>query len=75
VAQALFAAGGFHVDQGGAVALVAHEHGQALARSLIGFFLERLAFDLELNDAPLEPVHDLGLGIDLHADARGRLVE
>ena len=39
------------------------------------FLLERLALDLELDDAPLEPVHRLGLRVDLHADARGRLVD
>ena len=37
--------------------------------------LQRLALDLELDDAALEPVHLLGLGVDLHADARRGLVD
>ena len=46
-----------------------------LLRRVVGFLLQRLALDLELDDAPLEPVHRLGLGVDLHADARGGLVD
>ena len=30
---------------------------------------------LQLDDAPVEPVHLLGLGVDLHADARRGLVD
>ena len=37
--------------------------------------LERLALDLELDDAPVELVDRLGLGIDHHALARRRLVD
>ena len=48
---------------------------EALLRGLILLLLERLALHLELDDAPLEAVHLLGLGVDLHADARGRLVD
>ena len=35
----------------------------------------RLALDAQLDQAPLEPVHRLGLGVDLHLDARRRLVD
>ncbi len=38
-------------------------------------FLQRLLLDLELNDAPLQPIERLGLGVDLHADARRGLVD
>src|SRR5690606_6785210 len=41
----------------------------------IGLLLERLPFDLELDDATLEPIHFLGLRIDLHANPRSRLVD
>ena len=46
------------------------ERREALLRGLVGFLLQRLALDLELNDAPLEPIHFLGLRVDFHADAR-----
>ena len=42
---------------------------------LVLFLLQRFLLDLELNDPPLEPIERLGLGVDLHADARGRLVD
>lgn len=42
---------------------------ETLLRSLVGFLLQRLALDLELNDAPVQGIHILGHGIDLHADA------
>ena len=48
------------------------------SRRLRGFvllFLERFLFDLELNDPPLEPIQRLGLGVDLHADARAGLID
>ncbi len=48
---------------------------QALARRLVGFLLERLALDLQLNDAPVQFVERLGLGIDFHADQRSRLID
>ena len=48
---------------------------QALARRLVGLFLERLALDLELNDAPIQLVERLRLRIDLHANQRTRLVD
>ena len=47
---------------------------QALLRFLVLLLLQRLALDLELDQAPLQTIELLGLGIDLHADARGRLV-
>ncbi len=47
---------------------------QPLFRGFVAFLLEGLAFDLELDQAAVEPVHFLRLGINFHADARGRLV-
>ena len=46
-----------------------------LRGGLVLFLLQRLPLDLQLDDAPLEPVERLGLGVDLHADARRRLVD
>ena len=48
---------------------------EALAGCLVGLLLERLALDLELDDAAFEAVHRLGFGVDLDADAGGRLVD
>ena len=48
---------------------------EALLRRLVGLLLDRLALDLELDEAPVELVHRLGLGVDLHLDARRRLVD
>ena len=39
------------------------------------FLLHRFALDLELDQAALEFVHHLGLGVDLHLDARGGFVD
>src|SRR5450631_2198612 len=47
---------------------------QALARSLVLLFLKGHLFDLQLNDAPLEPIERFGLGVDLDTDARGGFV-
>src|SRR5579875_3371425 len=47
---------------------------QPLARGRIALLLERLALDLELNDAAVELVDRLGLRIDLHPQPRGGLV-
>ena len=44
-------------------------------RRLVGFLVERLTFDLELDDAPLEAVHLLRFRVDLDTNARGRLVD
>ena len=38
-------------------------------------FFSAICFDAQLNDASLEPIERLGLGIDLHADARGGLID
>ena len=43
-------------------------------RGVVGLLLQRLALDLELDDAAVELVERLGLGIDLHAQPRGGLV-
>ena len=48
---------------------------QPLLRRLVALLLERLALHLELDDAPVEAVQLLGLRVDLHADARRRLVD
>jgi hypothetical protein len=47
---------------------------EALARGRIGLLLQGFALDLQLNDAPIELIELLGLGVDLHAQPRGRLV-
>src|SRR5579872_3974304 len=51
------------------------ERRQARARGLVLFLLQRLLLDLELDDAPLELVQRLGLGVDLHANARRGLID
>ena len=48
---------------------------QSLLRGVVRLPRQRLALDLELDQAPLEPIELLGLRIDLHADVRGRLVD
>ena len=48
---------------------------QALARGLVGLLLHRLALDLELDHAAVQPVHHLGLGVDLDLDLGRRLVD
>ena len=48
---------------------------EPLLRGRVNFLLERLAFDLELDDAAVELVELLGLRIDLHALAAPRLVD
>ena len=47
---------------------------QTFFRRLVALLLQRLAFDLELDQASVEPIHFLRLGIDLHADAAGRFI-
>ena len=45
---------------------------EADPRSIVGFLLQGLALDLELDDPPVELVDGFGLGIDLHPEpARG----
>ena len=48
---------------------------KAALAGLVALLLQRLDFHLLLNEAALQPVHDLRLGVDLHADAAGRLVD
>ncbi len=51
------------------------EHGSALLRRFVGFLLQRLALDLQLDHAAFEAVHRLRLGVDFHADARRGFVD
>ncbi len=44
------------------------EQRHALLRGLVFFFAHRLALDLELDHAPIQLVHRLGLGVDLDLD-------
>src|SRR5690606_3305207 len=48
---------------------------EPLLRRLVRLLLQRLALDLELDQPPIEPVHLLGLRVDLHANARRGLVD
>ncbi len=50
------------------------EVGQPVLRRGVGLLLQRLALDLELDDAPVEILDLLGLGFDFHADAARGLV-
>ena len=47
---------------------------EALTRRLVALLRERLALDLELDESSPAPVHLLGHGVDLHANAARRLV-
>ncbi len=47
---------------------------QALDRRLVLFLLERLSFYFQLDQATLKAVEHFRLGVDLHANAAGRLV-
>ncbi len=47
---------------------------QALDRGLVGFLFQRLALDLLLDQLPLQAIQRFRLGIDFHADPRGRFV-
>ena len=51
------------------------DHAQAALGGIVGFLLDGLALDLELDDATVELVHHFRLGIDFHADARAGLVD
>ena len=53
---------------------VGFQIGQALLGFLVLLLLQRLALDLQLDQAALQAVEFLGLGVDLHADARRGLV-
>ena len=48
---------------------------EAFFRRRVLFLLDRFALDLELDHPPLEPVHDLRLGVDFHLDARRGFVD
>ena len=47
---------------------------KAFSRCVVGLFFQGLAFDLELNDASLKPIHLFGLRIDLDTNARRGLI-
>ena len=52
------------------------QSGKPLARGVVALLAEGLAFDLELDQPPFEPIHGLGLRVDLHAyPARGLVHE
>ena len=53
----------------------AFEFPEPVARRTVGFLLKRFLLDLQLHDAAIEFVELFGLRIDLHAQARGRLVD
>ena len=48
---------------------------EPLLRRVVGLLLQGHLLDLELDDAAVEPVHLLGLGVDLHAQAGRGLVD
>ena len=48
---------------------------EALRRGFVLLLAHRLALDAQLDQAPLEAIERLGLGVDLHLDARRRLVD
>ena len=48
---------------------------EPVPRALVGLLLERLPLDLQLDDAPVELVELLGLGIDLHPEPARSLVD
>src|SRR5690606_24229632 len=49
--------------------------GQALLGGLVVLALQRFALNLQLNQAPIQTVQLFGLGVDLHANAAGSLVD
>ena len=51
------------------------DRGETLARRLVPFLFHCFALDLELDDPAVEPIHRLGLGIDLHLDPRSGFVD
>jgi hypothetical protein len=51
------------------------EPAEPVLRRRVALLLERLALDLELDDAAVDLVERLGLGIDLHAQPRRGLVD
>ena len=51
------------------------DQAKAFLRGFIFFLFHRFALDLELDQATLQLVHHLWLGIDLDLDFRGRFVD
>jgi len=51
------------------------DQAKSLLGSLVLFFLDRLALDLELDDATIQLVHHFRLGIDFHLDAGRSFVD
>ena len=51
------------------------DRGEPFLRRFVLFLLHRLALDLELDQTPVEPVHRLRLGVDLHLDPRRGFVD
>jgi hypothetical protein len=51
------------------------DQAQALDRRLVLLLLHRLALDLQLDQAAVELVHRLGLGVDLDLDLCGGLID
>ena len=49
--------------------------GQALPGGFVVFLLQRLTLDLQLDQATVETIQFLRLGVDLHADAAGGLID
>ncbi|MNF70775.1 hypothetical protein D3C84_526990 [compost metagenome] len=49
--------------------------GQTLLGGLVLFLLQRLALDLQLDQATVQAIQGFGLGVDLHADAAGGFVD
>ena len=47
---------------------------KAALAGVVALLLERLHLHLLLDETPLQPVHGLRLGVDLHANAAGRLI-
>ena len=48
---------------------------KALARRLVGFLFQGFLLDLELDDATLQTIHRLRLGVDFDANAARGLVD
>jgi len=54
---------------------VVFQLGQALLGGLVVFLLQRLTLDLQLDQAAIQAIELFGLGVDLHADTAGGLVD
>jgi hypothetical protein len=51
------------------------DEGEALLRRLVLLLADGDFLDAQLDEASVEAIHHLGLGVDLHLDARGGLVD